>query len=63
MKTPGSGGVRYAELNGGVEGKGGLRSPLWEPKLTPRRRGEDLFLEVGLASPGVLTPGPMSGRR
>ncbi|KAK1086615.1 hypothetical protein LTR48_003386 [Friedmanniomyces endolithicus] len=63
MKAPGSGGVRYAESNGGVEGKGGLRSPLWEPKLTPRRRGEDLFLEVGLASPGVLTPGPMSGRR
>ncbi|KAK0258712.1 hypothetical protein LTS09_006492 [Friedmanniomyces endolithicus] len=64
MKIPGSGGrVRYAESNGGVEGKGGLRSPLWEPKLTPRRRGEDLFLEVGLASPGVLTPGPMSGRR
>ncbi|KAK3111880.1 hypothetical protein LTR53_012434 [Teratosphaeriaceae sp. CCFEE 6253] len=34
-----------------------LKSPLWEPKLTPRRRGDDLFLEVGLASPGVLSPG------
>ncbi|KAK0310634.1 hypothetical protein LTR01_003788 [Friedmanniomyces endolithicus] len=63
MKTPGSGGgVRFAESNGAGEGTGPLRSPLWEPKLTPRRRGEDLFLEVGLASPGVLTPGPMSGR-
>jgi hypothetical protein len=30
-----------------------LRSPLWEPKLTPSRRGEDLFLSVSLASPGV----------
>lgn len=29
-----------------------LRSPLWEPKLTPSRRGEDLFLSVSLASPG-----------
>ncbi|RMY58910.1 hypothetical protein D0865_02365 [Hortaea werneckii] len=33
-----------------------LKSPLWEPKLTPSRRGEDLYLEVGLASPT-----PMSG--
>lgn len=29
-----------------------LKSPLWEPKLTPSRRGEDLFLSVSLASPG-----------
>jgi len=35
-----------------------LRSPLWEPKLTPSRRGEDLFLSVSLASPGV---GPGGG--
>nr|POE75638.1 hypothetical protein CFP56_53750 [Quercus suber] len=31
-----------------------LQSPLlqyWEPKLTPQRRGDDLFLEVSLASP------------
>jgi hypothetical protein len=33
-----------------------LRSPLWEPKLTPSRRGEDLFLSVSLASPGVDGP-------
>ncbi|KAF1830074.1 hypothetical protein BDW02DRAFT_116305 [Decorospora gaudefroyi] len=25
----------------------GLRSPMWAPRLTPRRKGEDLFLEVG----------------
>jgi len=23
-----------------------LKSPLWEPKLTPSRRGDDLFLSV-----------------
>lgn len=34
-----------------------LRSPLWEPKLTPSRRGEDLFLSVSLASPGVAPGG------
>jgi len=43
----------------------GLKSPLWEPKLTPRRRGEDLFLEVGLASPPAYPrpapPGSGSG--
>jgi len=33
-----------------------LRSPLWERKLTPTRRGDDLFLSVSLASPG-LAPG------
>ncbi len=25
----------------------GLKSPVWVPRLTPRRKGEDLFLEVG----------------
>ena len=43
-----------------------LRSPLWEPKLTPSRRGEDLFLSVSLASPGVNGPagsGMELGRR
>ncbi|GAB7323762.1 hypothetical protein MBLNU13_g07222t1 [Cladosporium sp. NU13] len=38
-----------------------LRSPLWEPKLTPSRRGEDLFLSVSLASPGVEGPGGAGG--
>ncbi|TKA22272.1 hypothetical protein B0A50_08234 [Salinomyces thailandicus] len=33
--------------------RSGLESPLWKPKLTPRRRGEDLFLEVGVVSPGL----------
>ncbi|EME48801.1 hypothetical protein DOTSEDRAFT_40087 [Dothistroma septosporum NZE10] len=28
-----------------------LRSPLWEPKLTPRREGEDLYLSVSIATP------------
>jgi hypothetical protein len=37
-----------------------LRSPLWEPKLTPSRRGEDLFLSVTLSSPGV-GPGGAGG--
>jgi hypothetical protein len=37
-----------------------LRSPLWEPKLTPSRRGEDLFLSVSLASPG-MAPGGYGG--
>ncbi|GAB7365551.1 hypothetical protein MBLNU230_g6623t1 [Neophaeotheca triangularis] len=32
-------------------------SPLWEPKLTPSRRGEDLWLSVGVASPGLGSPG------
>lgn len=36
-----------------------LKSPLWEPKLTPSRRGEDLYLSVSLASPGM---GPGHGR-
>lgn len=25
----------------------GLKSPVWVPRLTPRKKGEDLFLEVG----------------
>jgi hypothetical protein len=25
----------------------GLKSPAWVPRLTPRKKGEDLFLEVG----------------
>lgn len=25
----------------------GLKSPLWIPRLTPRKKGEDMFLEVG----------------
>ncbi|KAK4634849.1 hypothetical protein CLAFUW4_01754 [Fulvia fulva] len=28
-----------------------LRSPLWEPKLTPRRQGDDLYLSVSIATP------------
>jgi hypothetical protein len=38
-----------------------LRSPLWEPKLTPSRRGEDLFLSVSLASPGMGPGGGAAG--
>ncbi|KAF2858411.1 hypothetical protein K470DRAFT_266069 [Piedraia hortae CBS 480.64] len=30
---------------------GSLSSPLWEPKLTPRKRGDELYLDVGLPSP------------
>lgn len=28
-------------------GEGGLKSPVWVPKLTPTRKGEDLFIRVG----------------
>ena len=28
-----------------------LKSPAWEPKLTPSRKGEDLYLSVGSATP------------
>jgi hypothetical protein len=38
-----------------------LRSPLWEPKLTPSRRGEDLFLSVSLASPGMAPGNGVTG--
>lgn len=31
--------------------RGQLGSPLWEPKLTPSRKGEDLYLSVGVATP------------
>ena len=30
----------------------GLKSPVWVPRLTPRRKGEDLFLEVGWGEGG-----------
>ncbi|KAL7773250.1 hypothetical protein CFE70_003214 [Pyrenophora teres f. teres 0-1] len=29
----------------------GLTSPVWIPKLTPRKKGDDLFLEVGWGNP------------
>ncbi|KAK3616770.1 hypothetical protein LTR56_025731 [Elasticomyces elasticus] len=66
MKSPAPTVVRYTA--DGEAYQTALKSPLWEPKLTPRRRGDDLFLEVGLASPGMaspglLTPGPLSARR
>ncbi|KAH9877711.1 hypothetical protein J1614_002928 [Plenodomus biglobosus] len=28
-------------------GEGGLKSPVWVPRLTPTRKGEDLFIRVG----------------
>ncbi|KAM3418441.1 hypothetical protein BST61_g4428 [Cercospora zeina] len=28
-----------------------LRSPLWEPKMTPSRKGDDLYLSVSVATP------------
>ena len=38
--------------------RGQLGSPLWEPKLTPSRKGEDLYLSVGVATPmtAAFTP-------
>jgi hypothetical protein len=32
-------------------GEGPMKSPLWEPKLTPRREGDDLYLSVSVATP------------
>lgn len=29
----------------------GIKSPIWEPKLTPRREGDDLYLDLSLATP------------
>ena len=37
-----------------------LKSPLWEPKLTPSRRGDDLYLSVGIGSPKASGLTPMS---
>jgi hypothetical protein len=39
-----------------------VKSPLWEPKLTPSRRGDDLYLEVGIASPNSGIDGQMMPR-
>ncbi|KAH9842107.1 hypothetical protein Tdes44962_MAKER07712 [Teratosphaeria destructans] len=58
MISPGPKVLRYANIDAG-HGREGveitqevvLQSPLWEPKLTPRRRGDDLILDVGMASP------------
>ncbi|KAI5370166.1 hypothetical protein Slin15195_G010440 [Septoria linicola] len=30
---------------------GSLKSPLWEPKMTPSRKGDDLYLSVSIATP------------
>jgi len=49
MSTPAGKLQRRQDGDGGQEVV--MNSPLWEPKLTPSRRGEDLYLEVGLASP------------
>lgn len=63
-EPPGSGGHLYQEMNGprpqlvqsksdGIVSKEvALKSPLWEPKLTPRRQGDDLYLSVSAATPG-----------
>lgn len=39
-----------------------LKSPLWEPKLTPSRKGEDLYLQVGVATPRTEGFGGGAGR-
>ena len=36
-----------------------LNSPLWEPKLTPSRKGDDLYLSVGVATPLTSTFTPI----
>ena len=46
-----------AEVNVGRDvdvdfGEGGLKSPVWVPRLTPRKKGDDLFLEVGWGKGG-----------
>ena len=35
-----------------------LRSPPWDPKLTPSRRGKDLYLQVGVATPSTAEFAP-----
>ena len=39
-----------------------LKSPLWEPKLTPSRRGNDLYLNVGIATPRTAGFTPLTDR-
>ena len=50
MQTPGPKFVK-----GAVGQEVCMKSPLWQPKLTPSRKGDDLFLQVGLASPTPVT--------
>ncbi|KAK5114094.1 hypothetical protein LTR62_002663 [Meristemomyces frigidus] len=60
MKSPSSGHriVHHViDVDGERSQQVGLESPVWEPKLTPSRRGDDLFLEVGLHSPRGFGPG------
>lgn len=32
--------------------EGGLKSPVWVPRLTPTRKGDDLFISVGWGALG-----------
>jgi stress response protein YsnF len=32
--------------------EGGLKSPIWVPRLTPTRKGDDLFISVGWGAKG-----------
>ncbi|KJX96609.1 hypothetical protein TI39_contig612g00008 [Zymoseptoria brevis] len=53
-RTASSAGVKTPDWPLKIEMKsppGGLKSPLWEPKLTPRREGDDLYLSVSVATP------------
>lgn len=41
----------YSPANWPLPSQEPLKSPLWEPKLTPRRMGGDLYLSVSVATP------------
>ncbi|KAF2169821.1 hypothetical protein M409DRAFT_52316 [Zasmidium cellare ATCC 36951] len=40
------------EMNTAVDAP--MKSPLWEPKLTPRKEGDDLYLSVSAATPKAV---------
>ena len=61
MKTPGSQLWRSPGLPGQPQ-EVTLKSPLWEPKLTPSRKGDDLYLSVGVATPMTSTFTPIDDR-
>jgi hypothetical protein len=59
MKTPGPQLWRSPGLPGQPQ-EVMLKSPLWEPKLTPSRKGDDLYLSVGVATPQTAAFTPMT---
>lgn len=50
-KIPRRHGNNHSPANWPLPSQEPLKSPLWEPKLTPRRMGGDLYLSVSVATP------------